>query len=136
MLLPEQGSTFLSSRSTLVSLSLILSLTHSYVNIVYNYACTDPKETDCFGGWFGSFLTKYFLGYDMMIISSFKNLLPEKVGMSSYYINKISSLVKNLYQMYSTNLLTVTANIVCIKVVSFCPSLDYRFRVRQGLPYW
>ncbi len=41
---------------------------------------TDPNETDCFGGWFGNVLTKYILGYDMMIISSFKNLLPEKVG--------------------------------------------------------
>ena len=41
---------------------------------------TDPDKTDCFGGRFGNVLTKYFLGYEVMIISSFKNLLPEKLG--------------------------------------------------------
>ena len=41
---------------------------------------TDPDKTNCFGGRFGKVLTKYFLGYEVMIISSFKNLLPEKVG--------------------------------------------------------
>ena len=40
----------------------------------------DPDKTNCFGGRFGKVLTKYFLGYEVMIISSFKNLLPEKVG--------------------------------------------------------
>ena len=38
--------------------------------------CIGPENATCFGGQFGQFITKYFLGYDMMIIASFKNLLP------------------------------------------------------------
>ena len=40
----------------------------------------DPEKVSCFGGSFGRFITKYFFGYEMMIISSFKNLLPIEQG--------------------------------------------------------
>ena len=40
----------------------------------------DPENTTCFGGKFGRFITKYMLGYEMMIIASFKNLLPAIQG--------------------------------------------------------
>ncbi len=40
----------------------------------------DPEQVTCFGGSFGQFLSKYFLGYDMMVISSFKGLLPPGHG--------------------------------------------------------
>ena len=46
------------------------------------YLCIniDPEQARCFGGPFGKFLSKYFLGYDMMIITSFKTLLPTGHG--------------------------------------------------------
>lgn len=43
---------------------------------VYFVVLVDPENSTCFGGSFGQFITKYFIGYDMMIIGSFKNLLP------------------------------------------------------------
>ena len=42
----------------------------------------DPHKSSCFGGPFGQLLTEYFLGYDMMVISSFKDLLPSNLGKS------------------------------------------------------
>lgn len=44
------------------------------------YYHVDPNKSTCFGGPFGQFLTEYFLGYDMMVISSFKGLLPSNRG--------------------------------------------------------
>lgn len=50
--------------------------------VVYFYSpyYADPSKVTCFGGPFGQFLTEYFLGYDMMVISSFKSLLPSNRG--------------------------------------------------------
>lgn len=53
-----------------------------FVPCMHMYA--DPENTTCFGGEFGQFITKYFLGYEMMIIASFKNLLPQIQGMVVY----------------------------------------------------
>ena len=39
--------------------------------------CADPDNSTCFGGSFGFLLTKLFFGYEMMVIASFKYLLPE-----------------------------------------------------------
>lgn len=56
----------------------------SYVpwDVIYEFTTfiLDPSQSTCFGGPFGQFLTKYFLGYDMMIIASFKHLLPPNLG--------------------------------------------------------
>lgn len=45
-----------------------------------NLSSTDPENTTCFGGPFGRFISRYFLGYEMMVIASFKNLLPLEHG--------------------------------------------------------
>ena len=51
---------------------------------MYIVCSSDPESTICFGGPFGHFITKYFLGYDMMVIASFKNLLPLIQGMECW----------------------------------------------------
>lgn len=55
----------------------MLCLSHFFVGILQSL---DPENTTCFGGKFGRFITKYMLGYEMMIIASFKNLLPAIQG--------------------------------------------------------
>ena len=47
---------------------------------MYVHVPADPSKNTCFGGSFGKFLTKYFLGYEMMVISSFKDLMPQTYG--------------------------------------------------------
>ena len=52
--------------------------------VFLHFDWTDPDQSSCFGGPFGNFLTKYFIGYDIMVIASFKNLLPEGMGKYVY----------------------------------------------------
>ena len=47
----------------------------------------DPENNTCFGGGFGRFITKYILGYEMMIIASFKNLLPASQGLRTCMVH-------------------------------------------------
>ncbi|CAI8025541.1 Membralin [Geodia barretti] len=69
-----------------------LSLSHSaraHLNITTRHLYIDPENNTCFGGGFGRFITKYILGYEMMIIASFKNLLPASQG-SGYVKNLVT----------------------------------------------
>ena len=54
--------------------------------LLYVLVHADPENTTCFGEEFGQFITKYFLGYEMMIIASFKNLLPQIQGLVVFFI--------------------------------------------------
>lgn len=57
----------------------------------FPYCCTDPSKNTCFGGGFGQFLTQHFLGYDMMVISSFRGLLPSNRGKLSLRVCLLST---------------------------------------------
>eukprot|EP00731_Ephydatia_muelleri_P018618 Em0011g658a len=67
-----------------------LSLTSSSrrkFNITVLKVYVDPDNSTCFGGSFGFLLTKLFFGYEMMVIASFKYLLPE--GHNSAYVKDV-----------------------------------------------
>jgi hypothetical protein len=67
-----------------------LSLSHSareHLNITTKHLYIDPENNTCFGGGFGRFITKYILGYEMMIIASFKNLLPASQGLRTCMVH-------------------------------------------------
>ena len=58
------------------------SMTVIVLSVVLTNA--DPETSKCFGGPFGQFISKYLLGYDMMIIASFKNLLHPTQGTHNF----------------------------------------------------
>lgn len=67
----------------------------------------DPDMITCFGGSFGQFITKYFLGYDMMVISSFKGLLPSNHGKRlNVHNNSHTFALPHIASGYVKNLLT------------------------------
>lgn len=65
------------ARSTLGCSSCFLVLN---VYMACSSFALDPENSTCFGGQFGYFISKYLLGYEMMIIASFKDLLPAGQG--------------------------------------------------------